>query len=48
MSAVPGRSWTDGNATFYSNGIAFSPAEQTHIGLQAQAAWQVGVVFGQV
>ena len=47
MSAVPGKSWGDGNATFISNDRPFSPKEQEYIGRQAQSAWQLGVVFGQ-
>jgi hypothetical protein len=46
MSAT--KSWTPGGEVFISNGKTFSVEEQLYINRQACAAWQMGIVFGQV
>uniref|UniRef100_A0A914C717 Cation-transporting P-type ATPase N-terminal domain-containing protein n=1 Tax=Acrobeloides nanus TaxID=290746 RepID=A0A914C717_9BILA len=46
MSAI--NSWTPGGEKFTSNGVSYTIEEQLFINRQACAAWQMGIVFGQV
>jgi hypothetical protein len=49
MSATPGRFFVEDSInSFHSNGIVFNHEDQLYIMKQAMAAWQVGIVFGQV
>uniref|UniRef100_A0A914CEV4 Cation-transporting P-type ATPase N-terminal domain-containing protein n=1 Tax=Acrobeloides nanus TaxID=290746 RepID=A0A914CEV4_9BILA len=46
MSAT--KSWTPDGEIFTSNGVSYTIEKQLYINRQACAAWQMGIVFGQV